>query len=98
MSLTALDQLAVAQSRLVAALGNGDVADIRAASQALAREVDQVRKVADGRATAELKEGTRLRLGYLADHGRRRLQTFLRLTSRSATSQGRIAPIRLPQD
>jgi hypothetical protein len=98
MSLTILeDQLATAQSRLMAALSNGDVAGIQAASQALAREVDQVRNVPVARAKPELKEGARLRLGYLADHGRHRLQMLLRLTGRSAAGQSRNVRIRVPQ-
>jgi hypothetical protein len=107
MSLDALDLLANAQARLVAALDGGDIAEIEAASQALAREVQQVRNVAVWRATPELKikaglairmgESARLRLGYLGDHGRRRLQTLLALGGRASTGYGRDGRMRFPR-
>ncbi|MDB5690107.1 MAG: hypothetical protein JWL91_1983 [Sphingomonas bacterium] len=107
MSLPALDRLATAQARLVTALSHGDIAEIEDASRALAREVDQVRNIAVWHATPELKaratgavrlaEGARLRLGYLADHGRRRLQMLLGLSGRSAAGYGRDGRIRLPR-
>jgi hypothetical protein len=106
MSLDSLDLLAGAQTRLVAALDGGDVAEIEAASQALARHVDQVRNVAVWHATPELKvrasgavrvsEAARLRIGYLADRSRRRLQTLLGLSGRSAAGYGRDGRMRFP--
>jgi uncharacterized protein YbaP (TraB family) len=107
MSLESLEMLAAAQTRLVAALDAGDVAAIETASQALARQVDQVRNVAVWHATPELQaratgavriaEAARLRIGYLADRSRRRLQTLFGLTGRSAAGYGRDGRIRFPR-
>ena len=106
MSLEALNALAAAQARLVAALDGGDIAGIEAASQALAREVEQVRSVAAWRATPELQqqatgamqigESARLRLSYHADRGRRRLEVLLGLAGRAAANYGRNGRMRLP--
>ena len=107
MSLATLDLLAAAQTRLVAALDGGDIAEIEAASQALSREVEQVRRVAVWHASPDLRakaglalrlgESARLRLTYLGDHGRRRLQALLALGGRAAAGYGRDGRMRLPR-
>jgi len=106
MSLSSLDRLAGAQTRLIAALDGGDVVEIEDASRALAAQVEELRAVAAWRATPELKhqvetalrtgESARVRIGYLADRSRRRLQTLLGLGGRAAVSYGRNGRVRLP--
>jgi hypothetical protein len=106
MSLASLDRLASAQSRLIAALDGGDIAEIEGASRALAAQVEEVRAVAVWRATPELKqqvetalrsgESARVRIGYLADRSRRRLQALLGLGGRATMGYGRNGRIRLP--
>jgi hypothetical protein len=106
MSISALDRLAGAQTRLIAALDGGDIAEIEGASRALAAHVEEVRAVAAWRATPELKEqvetalrsgeSARVRIGYLADRSRRRLQALLGLGGRGGVGYGRNGRIRLP--
>jgi len=106
MSLAALERLDGAQTRLIAALDGGDIAEIESASRALATHVEEVRGVAVWRATPELKnqvetalrsgESARVRIGYLADRSRRRLQALLGLGGRVAMGYGRNGRIRLP--
>jgi hypothetical protein len=92
MSLAAVAALGDAQAALSRAMDNGRVAEVEAATAALARALAAVQAVGAWSDTPELKalvrralrqgEGAGIRTRYLAEHGRQRLARLHALTGR----------------
>jgi hypothetical protein len=95
MSLAAVSALGDAQAALSRAMDGGRVADVEAATVALARALAEVEAVGAWAATPELKalvrralregEAARIRTRYLSEHGRQRLARLQSLTGRGGT-------------
>lgn len=99
MSSAAVREVGEAQRALSRALDAGSPQDIGAATEALARAVQSLRAAGAWHATPELKalvrqamregEGARVRVRYLAEHGRVRLARLQALTGRAPVGYGR---------
>ena len=99
MNAAAIDRVADAHGALADALDHGSANEIQAATERLARAVQDVRASGGWHATPELRdrlkralaagEAARIRTRYLAEHGRTRLERLQALTGRAQIGYGR---------
>ena len=99
MTPEAIDRVADAHRALADALDRGSANAIQAATDRLARAVQEVRAGGGWHATPELRdrlkralaagEAARIRTRYLAEHGRTRLERLQALTGRARIGYGR---------